>query len=1091
MARLSSAARRKHEADLAAAFAQVLAREAGRVAERLRHRALTSKALAADASAEDDWWDEARAADETDHVLRPAISAAAVASAGAVAGHYGATYHPGADFDASVTGAADLAASRTTTTTRQAFADLIDGAEDDEDAADAIDRYAGLPGRADLVGMMEIGGALALGGLAALDWLASRPDETRVAAKTWVLSADHEAPDECDDNDGMTIALDDDFPGGEPGEIHMSCSCESDFTLETSESLSASASTLRSMADTATLDAPPAPEPEAVASPERVRIPGATMARAVALLAAKGITVNMGALTAAADGSVEVGGGGAWHAVLTVEGIRSSDGREFAPGAVNTRALPLPLMCLDETSHGSGQPAGAYLAGAIQTAERDGARIMGTGVFDQSDDGAKAQGLVDRQMLRFVSVDAEVLAYELVMDDGGEADIMDIMFGGGNVTERYTEANLMGACYSADTEVLTDSGWKTFDKIERGVDRMATRNQKTAAFEWQEPVYYHEEDVDGSLIHFTSRGLDLMVTANHRMLVRRRATGVESFVPASDLAAFRGINHSIPMVSTWHDDDLETFRLVDHGKRRGNFKALDIGGDDFASFMGMWLAEGCVNTKRGQVYVSQIEGGRGFEMYRPVLDRISGRRVNHTSGSFTFLHRALVDYLAPLGHAAEKYIPDEVKDLSRRQLRLFWDAYMAGDGDANGRKAYTSSKRLAGDLQEVAQKIGLWVTIGTRRDRGDITMGDGRIIKAENQQQGYVLGIHNAGPKGAKGVSNWRTENVDYTGKVYCVSVPNESLYVRRNGKPAWCGNTICAFPAFPQAVITMANVPLPETSADTAGQMSPDGPLAVAAGAGWATSADAPPAEWFTNPELGGPTHLTVTAEGRVFGHVATWGQAHVGYTGKQVFAPKSKASYAYYCTGVTTTAAPPAEFDGVSTGVPTSLDVRTGPIVLGTSHAGPLASHPEAMAHYDNTGHALADVACGEDAHGIWVAGAVRATATDDQIRVLRASDVSGDWRAIGGNLEMVGVLTVNAPGFPIPRSLAASAAAMVPDDGRLRVGLDHGQPVSLVAAGILRSGPLDTVAKLARKVAELDAVVSALKPQALAAAAARLSA
>ncbi|HKM78102.1 MAG TPA: FAD-dependent thymidylate synthase, partial [Candidatus Bathyarchaeia archaeon] len=31
----------------------------------------------------------------------------------------------------------------------------------------------------------------------------------------------------------------------------------------------------------------------------------------------------------------------------------------------------------------------------------------------------------------------------------------------------------------------------------------------------------------------------------------------------------------------------------------------------------------------------------------------------------------------------------------------------------------------------------------------------------------------------------------NYSGKVYCVSVPpNELLYVRRKGKPAWCGNT-------------------------------------------------------------------------------------------------------------------------------------------------------------------------------------------------------------------------------------------------------------------------------------------------------------
>ena len=33
-----------------------------------------------------------------------------------------------------------------------------------------------------------------------------------------------------------------------------------------------------------------------------------------------------------------------------------------------------------------------------------------------------------------------------------------------------------------------------------------------------------------------------------------------------------------------------------------------------------------------------------------------------------------------------------------------------------------------------------------------------------------------------------RTE--DYRGLVYCVSVPNQTLYVRRGGKPAWCGNS-------------------------------------------------------------------------------------------------------------------------------------------------------------------------------------------------------------------------------------------------------------------------------------------------------------
>ena len=55
------------------------------------------------------------------------------------------------------------------------------------------------------------------------------------------------------------------------------------------------------------------------------------------------------------------------------------------------------------------------------------------------------------------------------------------------------------------------------------------------------------------------------------------------------------------------------------------------------------------------------------------------------------------------------------------------------------------------------------------------------------------------------------------------------------------------------------------------------------------------------------------------------------------------------------------------------------------------------------------------GEDEFGIWLAGALRPGLAPERIRELMAADVSGDWRRIGGALELVGVLAVNVPGFP----------------------------------------------------------------------------
>lgn len=169
-------------------------------------------------------------------------------------------------------------------------------------------------------------------------------------------------------------------------------------------------------------------------------------------------------------------------------------------------------------------------------------------------------------------------------------------------------------------------------------------------------------------------------------------------------------------------------------------------------------------------------------------------------------------------------------------------------------------------------------------------------------------------------------------------------------------------------------------------------------------------PSSWFANPELDGPHPLTVTEDGRVFGHAATWSQCHIGMD-KCITAPKSLTDYAYFHVGAVLTDAG---------------EVPVGHITMGTGHASLNQNAQAAAAHYDNTGTVIADVHAGEDKHGIWLAGAVRASATDDQVHALRAAAISGDWRRIGAGMELVAALAVNTPGFPIPRTAIAASGA-----------------------------------------------------------------
>ena len=258
---------------------------------------------------------------------------------------------------------------------------------------------------------------------------------------------------------------------------------------------------------------------------------------------------------------------------------------------------------------------------------------------------------------------------------------------------------------------------------------------------------------------------------------------------------------------------------------------------------------------------------------------------------------------------------------------------------------------------------------------------------------------------------------------------------------------TIVAKPAFQEATIQFVSDAVIEEE-----DMIPDGiyvdgtdPLEEFAlvAAGYVADAIplAPPSAWFQNPNLTGPTPLTVEDDGRVFGHIAAWDMDHIGMA-SNTKPPRSKSNYAYFHSGVVRTEE--------------GEDVPVGQLTLAGGHAGLSASFSQAIKHYDDTKSSVADLHAGEDKFGIWVAGSLRPGTTPEQIRALRASAPSGDWRPIRGRLELVAVCQVNVPGFPIARTMVAS-----------------GQVLSLVAAGALPLAKMksDPYTELAERLAKLE--------------------
>jgi hypothetical protein len=348
-------------------------------------------------------------------------------------------------------------------------------------------------------------------------------------------------------------------------------------------------------------------------------------------------------------------------------------------------------------------------------------------------------------------------------------------------------------CYSADTEILTRRGWVLFKDLV-DADEVATRNPTTKEFEWQRPTHRPSYDYVGKMHHFASRYVDILVTPEHRMLVASVGNARERIVSAQEFASSTSrSNWRLPLTSQWRGQTVRSkvFNTEHHAS-----KALHLSGDDFCLFMGMYLSEGSPDSVKF-VKIGQSPRSKQLAWFSDTLTAMFGPRVRYrpyrdgSGGGFRISSTALNRYVRQFGYAEDKFVPREILDASRRQLVLFWDAYMAGDGSVHTHKSVsghmgrlagklsrikTVSPRMADHLQEIAIKLGYASTVGMSAAQDAlIQTGTGRSY-ITHQRASYRVTLHS---KRQARVTRSSTEL--YRGKVYCVSVPNGIIAVRRN----------------------------------------------------------------------------------------------------------------------------------------------------------------------------------------------------------------------------------------------------------------------------------------------------------------------
>jgi 2'-5' RNA ligase len=801
-----------------------------------------------------------------------------------------------------------------------------------------------------------------------------------------------------------------------------------------------------------------------------------------------------------------------WEAAFAPEGRRTDDGRIFAPGAISWRDLPLSLMAMTETADGHD---GAVVAGRVDRIWRDGTMIRGAGVFDDSEFGREIARMVGDGVLRGLSVDIAIREYEVgpqsaYLDEDGNwkglpeqpaeeepLDLIEILFG-----EPETEPTLyvvtdgvIGAATVcsfpafADAEIsLAASGAVWTVRLQGGFTIVGDTRA-------QSPRQIRREKVLSALTA-ASTGPVAAETVETGYDLTRGSLAERYFYKAAVESGYSESRRAFwPCEAELSDVGAVLFREADAGVYR-----LDDGTLVYLGISDGWLRVECCASTRPQIAETLAEFTTRFPpLYRqqdsgtvPVTFWADGR-----FGPTSRLRRieanpwpAIEGNYPAAVQAALARLMDGFEPGKDGQL-LLWQG-PPGTGKTWALRALASEWADCAEFHYITDPDAFFVTNPSYlidvllHDSYEELEPDGTVVTAAGGGKWRVLIFEDTGEllsadaKEAYGQGLSRLLNVvdGMIGqglRVLAIVTTNDELGELHPAvvRPGRCASQI-EFAAFDAEEAsewlgettgagTLAElyarkgdgaVAFPE-----AGEVEPE-PSLTASAAGLV--AEAPPAEWFTDPGLQEATALTIDDDGRVYGHAALFDSCHLGFPDVCTTAPRSLTGYSLFHLGEVVCA------DGER--------VPCGKVTLGTGHADRRLGWRAAAEHYDDCGTVVAYVVTGEDEHGIWVAGALNPDVSESRVREFRASVLSGDWRNVNGNLELVALLAVNVPGFPVPRRPRALVAAG--EEGTvvlsltsaglpwLRPGVSGAETGRLRALAARAAGGIDGLARLAEE-------------------------
>lgn len=340
---------------------------------------------------------------------------------------------------------------------------------------------------------------------------------------------------------------------------------------------------------------------------------------------------------------------------------------------------------------------------------------------------------------------------------------------------------MRSACVPYGDVLTVNSGWKDIRDVRPG-EYVYSMNMQ-GVLEEKRVLESYRTHFDGNLVDVSKKNLRMRMTPDHRVVYKKYSRNEAD-------AEFRIIpwNQHVGNCISIARSPLKYDQLIGY-----TGETLGLSVNEYMAFLGIYLAEGCVNQKvrKGnyKVVITQSKARSQAEI-KSLLDSLPWKFCWSKSGDFCACNKQLRSYLIQFGKAHQKFIPREIlATASYSELEVLFKWMAIGDGSVRSSSVgdsyqyFTSSSQLADDVMEVGVKLGFKVTFKKCSARS-VNHHD-RYILYLTKERSNLTKIDKS-ETGRNDVSD-----VPYKGDVYCIKVEgNQNFVIRQSGSVWISGNT-------------------------------------------------------------------------------------------------------------------------------------------------------------------------------------------------------------------------------------------------------------------------------------------------------------